>query len=283
VLGDGKNGVHGKSTSPSDSGVWGENTGGGYGVSGSTNSNYQSGPTGGTAGVWGDNSGTGIGVKGTSSGGDAVVGYSKAQNHAGVSAVNTGGGFGVWATGQIAGHFQGDVEVIGKLTAEDITGALVTCLNGLKLIGDLTCVGGDIVLANGDCAEDFEMSGAADIDPGTVVVIDSGGAFKQCDRPYDKRVAGVVSGAENCKPGIILGRQQLQENKRPVALVGKVFCKVDAGYSPIEVGDLLTTSPTPGHAMKASDQGCAFGAVLGKALKPLASGLGIVPVLVALQ
>src|SRR5262249_34294818 len=38
VFGDGKNGVHGHSVSPTDSGVWGENTGAGYGVSGSTNS-----------------------------------------------------------------------------------------------------------------------------------------------------------------------------------------------------------------------------------------------------
>jgi hypothetical protein len=34
VLGDGRNGVHGRSASPADSGVWGESTGGGYGVSG---------------------------------------------------------------------------------------------------------------------------------------------------------------------------------------------------------------------------------------------------------
>jgi len=49
------------------------------------------------------------------------------------------------------------------------------------------------------------------------------------------------------------------------------------------VGDLLTTSPTPGHAMRADDPGRAFGAVLGKALRPLADGQGLVPILVALQ
>ena len=66
-------------------------------------------------------------------------------------------------------------------------------------------------------------------------------------------------------------------------MVGKVHCKVDAQYSPIEVGDLLTTSPTLGHAMKASDPLKAFGAVLGKALRPLKEGQGLVPILVALQ
>src|SRR5208282_6491995 len=33
----------------------------------------------------------------------------------------------------------------------------------------------------------------------------------------------------------------------------KVCCKVDADYASIEVGDLLTTSSTAGHAMKAED------------------------------
>jgi len=62
-----------------------------------------------------------------------------------------------------------------------------------------------------------------------------------------------------------------------------VFCKVDASYSPIDRGDLLTTSETPGHAMKAADPRLAFGAILGKALRPLVAGRGLIPVLVALQ
>jgi hypothetical protein len=69
----------------------------------------------------------------------------------------------------------------------------------------------------------------------------------------------------------------------PVALVGKVYCKVDAQYGPIEVGDLLTTSCTPGHAMKASDPLKAFGSVIGKALRPLEEGQGLIPILIALQ
>jgi hypothetical protein len=65
--------------------------------------------------------------------------------------------------------------------------------------------------------------------------------------------------------------------------MGKVYCKVDASKVPIVIGDLLTTSSTPGHAMKAVDPGQAFGAVIGKALRPLAGGRGLVPILVALQ
>ena len=51
----------------------------------------------------------------------------------------------------------------------------------------------------------------------------------------------------------------------------------------IEIGDLLTTSPTPGHAMKADDPLKAFGTVIGKALRPLAAGQGLLPILIALQ
>ena len=46
---------------------------------------------------------------------------------------------------------------------------------------------------------------------------------------------------------------------------------------------MLTSSDTPGHAMKASDPARAFGAVVGKALGGLASGCGLIPVLICLQ
>jgi hypothetical protein len=58
---------------------------------------------------------------------------------------------------------------------------------------------------------------------------------------------------------------------------------VDAQYGSVEVGDLLTTSPTFGHAMKATDQAKAFGSIIGKALEPLRSGTGLIRMLVSLQ
>jgi hypothetical protein len=68
-----------------------------------------------------------------------------------------------------------------------------------------------------------------------------------------------------------------------IALIGRVYCKVDASFGPVETGDLLTTSPTLGHAMKASDAERAFGTVIGKALGRLDRGQGLVAVLVCLQ
>ncbi len=66
-----------------------------------------------------------------------------------------------------------------------------------------------------------------------------------------------------------------------MALSGVVFCKVDTDYGSIRPGDLLTTSPTPGHAMRAGDP--QPGTILGKALEPLDAGTGLIKVLVMLR
>jgi hypothetical protein len=121
------------------------------------------------------------------------------------------------------------------------------------------------------------------IEPGTVMVLGHEGALSESQHAYDKRVAGVISGAYDYKPGIVLGKQQTSGNRQPIALMGKVFCKVDVQYGVIDVGDLLTTSPTPGHAMKADDPLKAFGAVIGKPLRSLNTGQGLIPILIALQ
>lgn len=142
---------------------------------------------------------------------------------------------------------------------------------------------GDLIFRNADCAEDFDIASDETIAAGTVMVLNDEGKLHISHHAYDKRVAGVVSGGGDYKPGIILDRQPEESARQPIALMGKVFCKVDARRAPIAVGDLLTTSPTPGHAMRADDPMQAFGAVLGKALRPLAEGLGMIPVLVSLQ
>jgi hypothetical protein len=61
------------------------------------------------------------------------------------------------------------------------------------------------------------------------------------------------------------------------------ICKVDADVAPIKCGDLLTTSPTKGHAQKAEDSSKVAGAVLGKALGSLRKGKGTIPVLITLE
>jgi hypothetical protein len=141
----------------------------------------------------------------------------------------------------------------------------------------------DLVLTGADCAEDFDAAPGEQIEPGSVVVINSEGALTQSRDEYDKKVAGVVSGAGEYKPAMVLDRRKSAEGRKSIALVGKVYCKVDASRVPIEVGDLLTTSDTPGHAMKATDPFKAFGSVIGKALRSLREGQGLIPILIALQ
>jgi hypothetical protein len=143
---------------------------------------------------------------------------------------------------------------------------------------------GDIVLQNADCAEEFLARDEVLPPSGTVMVIDEGGALRPSASAYDKRVAGVISGAGGLRPGIVMGKQaERQDQAVSIALSGKVFCQADASFGAIEVGDLLASSPTIGHAMKAADREQAFGAVIGKALGSLVRGQGLVPILVALQ
>jgi len=142
---------------------------------------------------------------------------------------------------------------------------------------------GDIELLGADCAEDFRVCAAdSEIEPGAVLIAANEDVLEPCASPYDRRVAGVVSGAGDLRPGIRLGRSSEASGHAPVALVGKVFCKVDAGYRAIAVGDLLTTSATPGHAMAVRDPAASAGAVLGKALRGLETGRGLIPILVCL-
>jgi hypothetical protein len=104
---------------------------------------------------------------------------------------------------------------------------------------------GDVVLAGADCAEDFDIACAENVDVGTVMVIDHDGILRPSQDAYDKRVAGVISGAGDLRPGIVLDKRASQSGRLPLALVGKVYCKIDASHSPVEAGDLLTTSSTP--------------------------------------
>jgi hypothetical protein len=137
-----------------------------------------------------------------------------------------------------------------------------------------------------DLAEPFDISTANEEMPaGSVVVIDADhpGQLKLSRQPYDTCVAGVLSGANGINPGIQMQQQGLQQGGKNVALTGRVYVQADASNGAIHAGDLLTTSSTPGHAMKVTDHARAQGAILGKAMSSLAEGKGMVLVLVSLQ
>jgi hypothetical protein len=176
-----------------------------------------------------------------------------------------------------AAFFEGDVRSTGK----GFFDSDVRTAGNIVASGSVTCL--DVNLTGADCAEEFEAPHAGETEPGAVMSLAQDGLLTLSNVAYDKKVAGVVSGAGDYKPGIVLDRRQGSGKRVPIALVGKVYCKVDAQYGAVEIGDLLTTSPTPGHAMKADDPLKAFGAVIGKALRSLDEGQGLIPILVTLQ
>ena len=171
-------------------------------------------------------------------------------------------------------------------------------------LGNLFSIGSDIVMhrdaylpvlhvtGGSDLAEPGHVSdaglGADTIQPGMVVSIDPAnpGTFVLATEAYDRKVAGVISGAGGVQPGMIMKQEghSIGEGEHPIAMAGKVYvwCDADAN-GPIQPGDRLTTSPTPGHAMKVTDRDRADGAVIGKAMEALNQGTGLVLMLVQPQ
>jgi len=153
------------------------------------------------------------------------------------------------------------------------------------LVVDRTLQAGKLVITGGaDIAEPFTVSGDGPPGPGQVVVIDpdNPGQLRISQAAYDRHVAGVIAGAGGLQPGLALEGQRGTEGAHYVALTGLVYVWADASTWPIRPGDQLTTSALPGHAMRATEQGRAAGAILGKAMGSLPEGQGLVLVLVSL-
>lgn len=269
IMGESTNGdgIKGESTAADKSGVYGYNDNG-VGVKGrSANSTGVVGWTGTSdgSGVLG-RSEKGIGVTGMSDGNAGVKAETSSTNseHAALVARNTGSGPAIYAestTNGIAAIFVGNVQVKSRST-----GAVIAELGeGL------------------DYAEGFNVSDRNEICPGTVLIIDpdNPGKLAVSGKPYDRKVAGIVTGAKGLGSGVRLGITKFDYD---VALAGRVYCNVDATKAAVQPGDLLTTSATPGYAMKAGEYMRAQGAILGKAMEKLEKGKkGQILVLVTLQ
>lgn len=242
-----------------------------------------------------DPDGKGAGVYGESRGaGAGIVGINRVVSDPGAGGPGgPGGPAGYFMSEQMEGVFAETnsltrAAIAGVQNNPDSTGAAIYGRHAGGLAawfeGNVMVLNGDVSFTGSDFAEHFTIKDAVLAEPGTVMVLDGAGELVPCAAPYDKKVVGVVAGAGTFRTGIIMDKQaHLAVRREPVALVGKVFCKADAGYGPIEAGDLLTSSATCGHAMKACDPVRAFGAVLGKAMAPLAHGTGLIPILISLQ
>ncbi len=206
-----------------------------------------------------------------------------ANNLSGLFATHngTGNAFAATQTGTgRAGFFQVNNAASGATALYATTNG-----TGYALLADGRARCDILEIAGGsDLSEGFDVS--SEIEPGHVVVIDpaSAGKLTQSTTAYDRKVAGVISGANGIKTGMVMGQEgTIASGKHPVALSGRVYVWCDASAGPIEPGDLLTTSDTPGHAMKAADRERSHGATIGKAMTGLNEGRGLVLVLVNLH
>ena len=200
------------------------------------------------SGVVGINDGSGSGVSGASVSGFGVYGRSQSAGGVGGYFKNTAGGFGLY-------------------------------VEGTASVGVLEIRGG------ADLAEKFAVEGK--IEPGMVVEIDPDheGKLRLASGAFNRRVAGVISGAKNLSAGVVLtDPADKSKDSLPVAMSGRVWVYTDATERAVEPGDFMTTAERAGHAMPITDIAKAQGAILGKAMTKLPKGkVGLVLVLVNLQ
>jgi hypothetical protein len=150
---------------------------------------------------------------------DANAGFVKArvQNANGDLVLYSEGGMNRNVPEMIVESVSGDVHVTGSMKVDK-----------------------DVVLTGSDCAERFDLAEHEELEAGTVVVIGEDGMLRTSNCAYDKCVAGVVAGAGEYRPAIVMGSVASDRIGALVALIGKTYCKVDASGGAIEVGDLLT-------------------------------------------
>ena len=135
---------------------------------------------------------------------------------------------------------------------------------------------------NRDVAENYESEEV--LEPGDVVCLHPGADMVV--RSTIVRIARHRDCVEQPGRQTRRGSQSAAWPCLPVALCGRVPCKVTDENGPIRRGDLLTSGATAGHAIKAAlmmiDGQLVHrpGTVIGKALEPLASGSGIIEVFV---
>jgi hypothetical protein len=120
-----------------------------------------------------------------------------------------------------------------------------------------------------DLAERYESDGVYDV--GTVLVLGGINEVTITDKRADTRVAGIVSK----NPAYLMNSEAgTDETHPPIALKGRVFCKV---VGSILKGDMLVTSTRSGYA-EAYQIGDDPNSVIGKAIEDFSEGSGVIEV-----
>lgn len=224
-------------------------------------------------------------------GGVGVYGEKTDAGTSGSIATSLYGVVGVHSSGSYGGMGSSTHGVVGSSNnASGAGGVFLNTAGGKALIASgVAQVDVLEIIGGSDLAEPFDVHhGDVAPRPGMVVCIDTehAGDLVVSSTAYDRTVAGVISGAGGVNPGMIMRQEgtAVASGTHPVALTGRVKVYCQAHDEPIQPGDLLTTSDTPGHAMRVSDHSRATGAIIGKAMSALAAGeRGLVLVLVNLH
>lgn len=154
--------------------------------------------------------------------------------------------------------------------------------DGRVITGELQIKGGSDLAENFDISEDEGNY----VKPGMLVSIDieKEGLLCITNQATDKKIVGVISGANGIKPGMLMGQQgTIAYGKYPIALAGRVYVLCNNEGGEINPGDFLTSASQRGYAKKASNLGDAQGAIIGKAMGKADSKTGYVLVLINLQ
>ena len=136
-----------------------------------------------------------------------------------------------------------------------------------------------------DLCEGFDIVHSDEATPGMLVSIDPEGigSLKVTDEPYDKKIAGIISGAKGINPGMIMNQENsIANGSRSIALAGRVYVLASLENGNITPGDLLTSSSQRGYAMRVDSSNPSHGAIIGKAMTTVDEE-GYVLVLVNLQ
>jgi hypothetical protein len=125
-----------------------------------------------------------------------------------------------------------------------------------------------------------------DDDSGIVVLLTRQATDEGSVVSLDPDAPGYVRPSTEARDPLIIGCASASDDSAfgqlPVATSRIALCRVDATYGRIDVGDRLVASPTSGHAMR-DDGSIKEATVLGRAIDPLASGAGLIRVLVAVR
>jgi hypothetical protein len=243
-------------------------------------------------------SGSGPGVRGVANANGPGVDGSSTSPQSAVRADNTSTGSGVMASSAsgaaVWAHSTSGIAVraysgSGNIIEAHGAGGMLGNLRFRVLQdGNVRCDGA-FTGGGADVAEAFDFEGKRDqYEAGDVLIVStlSDRKIMKSTTAYSTSVAGVYA----TKPGVLLAPHDAEEDLGqyiPMGMMGVIPTKVTSENGPIRRGDILVTSSTPGHAMKASAVvvgGISVyptGAIIGKALQNFdGNGSGLIEVLV---